>query len=216
MKNKIKPQLSLLLSLLLLMACSANAADNKLSDEEKSEGWQLLFNGKDFTDWKMDKWNTDCFKIEDSSVKCYGKAAMLYYTKKADYKNFHFVANVMTKKGANSGIFFHTKYQDKGWPVGHEAQVNCTQKDPVKTGSVYIVQKYLKQAHKDDEWFKYEIIVEGQRVITKVNGKVIADYTETTNDGKRKLSSGTFGLQSHDPGSVVFYKNIKVKQLAAK
>ena len=56
MKNKIKPQLSLLLSLLLLMACSANAADNKLSDEEKSEGWQLLFNGKDFTDWKMDKW----------------------------------------------------------------------------------------------------------------------------------------------------------------
>lgn len=216
MKNKNKSQISLISSLLLIMACSAIAGNNELSDKEKSEGWQLMFNGKDFTDWKMDKWNTDCFKIEDSSVKCYGKAAMLYYTKKTDYKNFHFVATVMTKKGANSGIFFHTKYQDKGWPVGHEAQVNCTQSDPVKTGSVYIVQKYLKQAHKDDEWFKYEIIVEGQRVITKVNGKVIADYTETTNDGRRKLSSGTFGLQSHDPGSVVFYKNLKVKELAAK
>ncbi|MCM8530041.1 MAG: DUF1080 domain-containing protein [Lentisphaeraceae bacterium] len=208
-----KSNILLSLCLLLLFNVNSFAADNKLSDQEKSDDWQLLFNGKDFTNWKMDKWNTNCFKIEDNSIKCFGKASMLYYTKKIDYKNFHFVATVMTKKGANSGIFFHTKYQDKGWPIGHEAQVNCTQKDPVKTGSVYIVEKYLKQAHKDNEWFKYEIIVEGQRIITKINDKVIADYTETKNDGRRKLSAGTFGLQSHDPGSVVFYKNIKVKEL---
>ena len=208
--NKCK--LSLILSVLFLLSGGVFAADNVLTDKEKSEGWQLLFNGKDFTDWKMDKWNTNCFKIEDSSIKCYGKAAMLYYSKKTDYKDFHFVATVMTKKGANSGIFFHTKYQDKGWPVGHEAQVNCTQGDPVKTGSVYIVKKYMEQAHKDDEWFKYEIIVKGNNVITKVNGKIISDYTETSHDGRRKLSSGTFGLQSHDPGSTVFYKNIKASR----
>ena len=212
-KNTKKSKLVLIISILILIAGSSFAADNELTDKEKSDGWQLLFNGKDFTDWKMDKWNTNCFKVEDSSVKCYGKAAMLYYSKKTDYKNFHFVATVMTKKGANSGIFFHTKYQDKGWPIGHEAQVNCTQKDPVKTGSVYIVEKYMKQAHKDDEWFNYEIIVKGNNIITKVNDKIIANYTETKNDGRRKLSAGTFGLQSHDPGSVVFYKNIKVKEL---
>lgn len=204
---------TLLISILTLMSISLIAEDNALTDKEKSDGWKLMFNGKDFTNWKMDQWNTNCFKIEDNSIKCYGKAAMLYYTPKTDFKNFHFIANVMTKKGANSGIFFHTKYQDKGWPVGHEAQVNCTQGDPVKTGSIYIVQKYLEKAHKDDEWFKYEIIVEGQRIITKVNDKIISDYTEKNHDGRRKLSSGTFGLQSHDPGSVVFYKNIKVKEL---
>ena len=201
------------LSILFFLMLSSSAGDNTLTEKEKSDGWQLLFNGKDFTDWKTDKWNTDCFKVEDNSIKCYGKASMLYYTKKTDYKNFHFVATVMTKKNANSGIFFHTKWRKKGWPKGHEAQVNRTHKDPVKTGSVYIVKKYLEQAHEDSEWFKYEIIVEGQRVITKVNGKVLADYTETENDGKRMLSYGTFGLQSHDPGSIVFYKNIKVKEL---
>ena len=204
---------AMVLSIFLFGSCSSAVADNELSSAEKAAGWELLYNGRDFTDWQQDKWNADCFKIEDGAIKCYGKASMLYYTKKTDYKDFHFVANVMTKKSANSGIFFHTKYQDKGWPVGHEAQVNCTQKDPVKTGSVYIVEKYLGQAHNDDEWFKYEIIVKGNNVITKVNGKVIANYTETKNDGRRKLSSGTFGLQSHDPGSVVFYKNIKVKAL---
>ena len=59
-------------------------------------------------------------------------------------KDFHFKADVMTKPGSNGGIFFHTQYQDKGWPVGHEAQINQTQKDPVKTGSVYIVKKNSK------------------------------------------------------------------------
>ena len=211
MKNLFLSALIILMT--TLVSCSSVAADNELSSSEKSAGWELLFNGSDFTNWKQDKWNKDCFKVENGSIKCYGKASMLYYTKKTDYKDFHFVATVMTKKSANSGIFFHTKYQDKGWPVGHEAQVNCTQRDPVKTGSVYIVKKYLGQAHQDDEWFKYEIIVKGNNVITKVNGKVIANYTETKNDGRRKLSSGAFGLQSHDPGSIVFYKNIKVKAL---
>ena len=75
--------------------------------------------------------------------------------------DFHFKADVMTKPGSNGGIFFHTQYQDKGWPVGHEAQINQTQKDPVKTGSVYIVKKNLEAPAKDNEWFHYEIIVKG-------------------------------------------------------
>ncbi len=191
----------------------AIVADNTLTKEEKTSVWELLFNGSSFKDWKIDKWNPESFSIEDASIKCHGKASMIYYDKKTDYKNFHFKAKVKTKKGANSGIFFHSTYQDKGWPNGHEAQVNCTQKDPVKTGSIYIVQKYLKQAHQDDVWFNYEIIVEGQRIITKVDGVTISDYTEAPTDNRRKLSQGTFGLQAHDPGSVVYFKDIKVKTL---
>ena len=120
----------------------------------------------------------------------------------------------MTKPGSNGGIFFHTKYQDKGWPVGHEAQVNQTQKDPVKTGSIYIVKKHLEAPAKDDEWFRYEIIVKDRTVTTKVNGKVVVTYTEEADlKDRRKLSQGTFGIQAHDPNSIVLTKNIKVKLL---
>jgi len=188
-------------------------AENDLSESEKKDGWQLLFDGSSFSGWKIDQWHENSFSIVDATIKCNGEPSMLYYDAKKDYTDFHFVADVMTKKGANSGIFFHTAYQDKGWPIGHEAQVNCSQKDPVKTGSIYIVKKYLEQAHQDDEWFKYEIIVKGKNIITKVNGAVISDYTEEPTNDRRKLSQGTFGLQAHDPGSVVFYKNIKVKPL---
>ncbi|MGY8671771.1 MAG: family 16 glycoside hydrolase, partial [Verrucomicrobiia bacterium] len=60
----------------------------------------------------------------------------------------------------------------------------------------------------------YEIIVRGKTVETKVNGQTVVRYEEEADrKGKRKLSAGTFGIQAHDPGSVVLVKNIKVKPL---
>ena len=172
-----------------------------------------MFNGKDLTDWKVDKWNPESISVKDGAIKCHGKPSMVYYTGKGkEMTDFHFKADVMTKPGSNGGIFFHTQYQDKGWPVGHEAQINQTQKDPVKTGSVYIVKKNLKAPAKDNEWFHYEIIVKGNRVETKVDGKTVVVYEEGKDvTGKRKLSKGTIGLQAHDPGSIVLVKNIKGK-----
>ena len=68
---------------------------------------------------------------------------------------------------------------------------------------------------KDNEWFEYHIIVRGKRVIVKINGETTADYREPDNlkQGSRRISSGTFALQAHDPGSKVLYKNLRVKVL---
>jgi len=207
--------LSILALALSLSIGISNAEDNTLSDTEKQDGWINLFNGKDFTDWQIDKWHPTSFSIKDGAIKCHGKRSMIYHTGKAkDAKNFHFVADVMTKPGANGGIFFHAKYQDKGWPVGHEAQIDTTHTDPVRTGSIYIVKKNLKAPSKDNEWFRYEIIVKGNTVETKVNGKTVVTYQEKPDvKGPRKLSQGTFGIQAHDPHSIVLVKNIKVKLL---
>ena len=164
---------SLLLALFSFVTV-LSAADNALSKSEKADGWKLLFNGKNLNNWKIDKWNPKSISVKDGAIKCHGKPSMVYYTgKDKEMTNFHFKADVMTKPGSNGGIFFHTQYQDKGWPVGHEAQINQTQKDPVKTGSVYIVKKNLEAPAKDNEWFHYEIIVKGKRVETKVDGKTV-------------------------------------------
>jgi hypothetical protein len=203
---------------LALCATAAFAEDNSLTQEEKNDGWILLFNGKDLSGWQLDKWNPDSITVADGVIKCEGEPTMLYYTGEGkDMKDFHLVADVLTKPGANGGIFFHTQYQDKDWPVGHEAQINQTQGDPVKTGSVYIVKKNLEAPAKDDVWFKYEIIVKGSTIETKVDGKTVVTYEEPAGtEGTRKLSSGTIGIQAHDPGSVVLLKNIRVKLLDGK
>jgi hypothetical protein len=137
-----------------------------------------------------------------------------------NFKNFHFKAEVMTTPGSNSGIYFHTAYQEKSWPSkGYEVQVNNSHTDWRRTGSLYAVEDVKEVFVKDYEWFTEEIIVQGKKVTIKVNGKVVVDYTEPDNAQRpadmsgRMLSSGTFALQGHDPNSKVYFKNLQVMVL---
>lgn len=127
---------------------------------------------------------------------------------------------VMTTKGANSGIFFHTAYQESGWPLkGYEVQVNNTQSDWRRTGSLYSVQDVEEVSVKDNEWFTEYIKVEGKHVIVKINNRTVVHYTEPEGVEKeecraeKRLSSGTFALQGHDPDSKVYYKGVLVRPL---
>ena len=69
---------------------------------------------------------------------------------------------------------------------------------------------------KDNEWFTYEIIVNGKNVKTIVNGKTITDFTEPAEPAKGIPTvgeKGLFALQAHDPGSTVMFRNLQVKRL---
>ena len=156
------------------------------------------------------------------TIKVHNGRSHLFYigpVENAVFKNFHFSAKVKTTPGSNSGIYFHTKYQQTGWPKkGYECQVNITHSDKKKSGGLYDAQNIFKQHANDDQWYTQEIIVRDKHIVTKIDGKVIVDYVEPedVNFAKwpgRKLSSGTFAIQGHDPKSVVYFKDIKVKPL---
>ena len=126
----------------------------------------------------------------------------------------------MTYPGANSGIYFHTQYQESSWPEkGFEVQVNNSHTDWRRTGSLYAVQDVKEVFVKDNEWFTEYFKVEGKHVIVKLNDKTVVDYTEPADVKRdagmegRVLSGGTFALQGHDPNSKVYFKNIMVKPL---
>ena len=187
----------------------------------QEKGWISLFNGKDLTDWKVGD-NASTFSVENGTIKVAGPTAHLFYegdVANHNFKNFEFKAKVMTKPGANSGIYIHTQYQKGGWPEwGYEVQVNNSQEDWKRTGSLYNILDVKETYVKDNEWYTEYIKVEGKRIIIKINDIVVVDYTEPEsplrNAGShRVLSSGTFALQGHDLGSVVFYKDIMVKPL---
>ncbi|MBS1501002.1 MAG: DUF1080 domain-containing protein [Bacteroidetes bacterium] len=186
------------------------------------DGWISLFDGKSLNGWKVGD-NAETFSVQDGMIVVHGKTAHLFYdgpVQDHNFKNFEFKADVMTHQGANSGIYIHTAYQQGGWPAkGYEIQVNNTHTDWRRTGSVYGIQDIKDVYVKEGEWFTIDITVQGKRIIVKINGKVVNDYTEpadlhrTGNDSLRMLSSGTFALQGHDPNSLVYFKNIMVKPL---
>lgn len=191
-------------------------------ENETDNGWISLFNGKNLDGWKAGE-NADTFTVANGAIKVAGPRAHLFYqgdVENHDFKNFEFKATVMTKPGANSGIYIHTEYEEDGWPSkGYEVQVNNSQQDWKRTGSLYNIVDIKETYVKDNTWYTEYIKVEGKRIIVKINDTVVVDYTEPEkpkrDDGQKKrvLGSGTFALQGHDPGSVVFYKDIMVKPL---
>jgi hypothetical protein len=150
---------------------------------------------------------------------------------------------VKTTPNSNSGVYFHTKYQDSGWPEqGFECQVNTSHKDPKKTGSLYaIANMYVamkpepefavrvdkagaqiwkdKAPSSDGVWFDYHIIVVDDTVTLKINGETTVQWTQPV-DWKgpqgmpgRMLGNGTIAIQAHDPDSETHYRDIKIKPL---
>ena len=206
----------------LSVCCALLLSGITFADEK--DGFTTLFNGKSLDGWKKSAENEKSIRLEDGAIVANGNRCHLFYVgNDKPFKDFHFTAEVMTKPSANGGIYFHTKYQEEGWPLtGHECQVNNSySRDPQKTGGVYKVAKVLEAPAKDNEWFKYEIIVQGNHVVVKINGKVTADYMENPEElakdesiePGRRIGQGTFALQAHDPGSTVLYRNIRVKRL---
>jgi hypothetical protein len=192
------------------------------NNSKAKKGWISLFDGKTLDGWKASE-KPGTFSVEDGAIRVGGPRSHLYYEGSVmnhDFKNFEFKAKVMTKPGSNSGIYFHTAYQDKGFPdKGFEVQVNNSHTDWKRTAGLYDIKDTKEVYVKDNVWFTEYIKVEGKHVITKINNKVVTDWTQPDDfvppkgHPERIISSGTFALQGHDPKSVVFFKDIMVKPL---
>ena len=203
--------------LLLALSLSVSSAFAAAAD-----GWIPLFNGKNLDGWKAAE-NPATFAVVDGQLVCKGPRAHLFYAGPVQnhvFKNFELQAEILTKPGANSGVYFHTEYQEKGWPnKGYEIQVNNSHKDPKRTAGVYAIKDNFAEVAKDNVWFTLRIRVEGQRIQTWVDGKLISDYTEEAKPERPKgmagrlLSSGTIAIQGHDPLSEVHYRSIQIRPL---
>lgn len=210
---------------LLAALCGAALllAPHSLTRLQAQDGWVSLFDGKSLDGWKVGE-NASTFKVEDGAIVVFGPRAHLYYMGPVNehvFTDFEWKADVMTFPGSNSGMYFHTEYQEGGWPMkGYEVQVNNSHTDPIRTGSLYNIVNVMNTAPaKDNEWFTQHVIVQGKTVTIKVNGKTTVEYTEPAGVSRpadmkgRLIDRGTFALQGHDPKSRVHYKNLMVKVL---
>lgn len=195
-----------------------NQASHAQTTTPDKDGWYSLFDGKSLDGWKAAE-HLKAFKVEDGLIVA-GSTNLthLYYVgpvQNARFKNFELKAEVKTRPQGNSGIFYHTEFQPKGIPKGFEFQINNTGSDKrYRTGAIYPARPLDRVVTKDDEWFECHLIVVGSKVVQKVNGETLMDV-ELPLDAKTglTLSSGTFAIQSHDPGSNVYFRSLRVKPL---
>ncbi len=217
----MKPRVECLVAVLCLtLACAAALA----ADGE----WIPLFDGKTLNGWRAGE-NPVSFRVTDGAIVADGPRAHLFYdggARRADFRNFELLADVRTEPGANSGIYFHTRFQPSGFPVkGFEVQINNSAlgeggyRELKRTGSLYGVRNVYKVMARDGEWFTMRASVRGRRIQIHLGDTLLVDYVEPENpvpdknEPERRLSSGTFALQCHDAGSKVSFRNIRVKSL---
>ena len=229
-------RIATLLLALGILATASTAAVAQLTEEMKRDGWVSAFNGTTLEGWKANGPDGG-FKVENGVIVGVGGMNHLYYME--ELRNFELKIDVKINKGGNSGVYVKSQWQDNTWPTtGYELQVNSSQSDPQKTGTLYNIVKIYKAPHGDDEWFTYHLICNGNSLDVRVNGELLYTYVDPTRapgagrggqgggqnqqgttppaiteQTKRISQAGHIALQQHDPGSTPQFKNIFVKKL---
>ena len=217
----MKPIRSLLLILLLTAAVSLHA----------EEAWRDLFNGKDLTGWKPNAY-PESWSVVDGTIKAHATKSsshLFFIRDKTDgverFKNFELEVVTRSEPNSNSGIFIHTDMTTSNAQLhlakGYEIQLNSTEKEKRKTGSLYAVVDLDKSPVDESQWFKVRITVRGKQITIQLNDKTVVDYTEPENVVRpadragRKLNpeGGAIALQAHDPGSVFYFKSVRIRSL---
>ncbi len=215
------PRFITLLAAVLLTATSAFSADD----------WQSLFNGKDLTGLRANVM-PESFSIVDGAIRVNAtrESAHLFYVGDLKdgfvrFKNFELELRARSEPSANSGVFIHTDMTTRDKPLhlakGYEIQLNSSEREKRKTGSLYAVVDLDKSPVDESQWFRVRIIVRDQRITIHLNDQQVVDYTEPPGVQRpaeragRLLSAdgGGIALQAHDPKSVFYFKDIRIKRL---
>ena len=192
-------------------AAQPNAAQadqiNTLTEEEKKEGWQLLFDGKSMDAWTDTEGNGFPEKgwvIEDGVLTVLGSAEGEHtgggdIITKEQYGNFELSVDFNIPKGANSGIKYFVVNNFPGQAdnyLGLEYQIIDDENHPdAKLGvngnrtvaSLYdLIPAENKSVNAVGEWNQAKILVNGNHVEHWLNGSKVLAY-ERNSDAFRKL-----------------------------
>jgi hypothetical protein len=141
------------------------------------------------------------------------------------FTNFELELLVRGEPNSNSGIFIHTDMTTRAnrlyLDTGYEIQLNSTEKEKRKTGSLYDVVDFEESIVDETDWFRVNVRVVDKRITVKIDGQQVVDNTEPRNpvrSTKRqgrvlRPEGGAISLQAHDNDSVFYFKDIRVKRL---
>ncbi len=198
-----------------------------LSDEEKKEGFKVLFDGTN-----MDLWtgNTIDYTVKNGNILIdpkEGNHGNLYT--KQEFSNFIYRFEFQLTPGANNGLGIRAPLEGDAAYVGMELQILDNEADKYKDlhayqyhGSVYGVipakRGFLKPT---GEWNYEEVIVNGPKIKVILNNEIIldGDISDAIKNGTMDhnqhpgllRTTGHIGFLGH--GDVVRFRNIRVKEL---
>ncbi|HEV8003426.1 MAG TPA: DUF1080 domain-containing protein [Planctomycetaceae bacterium] len=179
-----------------------------LSRDEIEQGWISLFDGRTLFGWQP---NSDMnWSVRDGVIRAdRGKPGLLLTTfELADYE---FRCDYRLEKGGNSGLFIRTPFSPKN-PAKDCYELNMCDSHPAfPTGSIVGRKKANGTLRGEGAWMTMFARVEGNRIIARLDGQPVIDFTD---DSPNRLRVGRIGLQMN--GGAVEFRNVCLRPLSTK
>ena len=215
------------------------AAANALSELEKTQGWQLLFDGRGGAGWHgyNQQGVPDCWALEDGCLTMNttgGGESQDLITDKV-YRDFAFTTEYRLTKGANSGVIFQVK-EDSAYVfpyetgpefqlIDHESWTEELKVWQIHGANYAMYPPATKPYKPAGEWNRLLLVVAGNEVTQVINGVVTVKYTKYSDEWNKlrdsgkwtafpdwgKFDEGHVSLQNH--GTKVWFRDIKIKEL---
>ena len=189
--------------------------------EVKEEGWIELFNGRDVSGWRENKYRHQPeWKVIDGVLTGHGGQGYLSSLEDFDDFELYAEARISDTGGGrgNSGIYFRCAPhldKKKEFPPGYEAQLDHGDNNN-PTGSIYALRakgaRAPKLGTKDGEWVRMRIRAVGNHLQTWVNGKPAADCR----DPGSRLKKGSILLQMHHKTGKVEFRIVRIRKISKK
>jgi hypothetical protein len=228
------------LSPLLLAACTLLPDDdvpvpNTLTDDERTGGVELLFDGASTRGWRGYR-QAECpggWQVVDGALTRVSEAGDIVTVE--EYGDFELDFEWRIATGANSGVMFRvTEDHEAPWETGPEFQIldNRGHKDGLdprtSAGANYAMHAPLEDVTKPaGEWNEARLVVRGPHVEHWLNGVKVVEYELWSADWQARVAAckwkdrpdygrrrtGRIALQDH--GDWVAFRDVKLRRLVA-
>ena len=130
--NQYIIRLSLLFSIVSIISCNSSPKNNELSEDEKKNGWTLLFDGKSTGGWHL--YNADkkvsVWEVKDGELFCNAQNGKDHGDLVTDeeFENFDLMFEWKMSADGNSGVFINSIERDTipaAWFSGPEYRSYC-------------------------------------------------------------------------------------------
>ena len=180
-----------------------NIRVRELPDQEK---WEVLYGGPaDFAKWQVSS-GKPSFDPRGDVLRGDGNGQLATLD---DYRDFVLHLYIRGTRHHNGGVIFRSLPGMQGRRrQSYEIQLHDVEGAHYSTGSLYSFKRAIYPRIAAEQWFPFQLIVQGRTCLVRINGENVLEY-----DGLQNLEAGRIELQAHDPGRWIEYKQIRVRRL---
>ncbi len=216
----------------------ARAQDKTATDPGDEAGFVRLFNGKDLSGWEGD---LQVWSVKDGAIRCQspekGSRNWLVW-RGGTLEDFELRLRFRFSAG-NSGVQVRSKEVEKCMVRGYQVEVAPKEKmglwhhslspakershlatagqkvviapDGKKTITTFGEPEQVQAAFKENQWNDLVVTARGPRLVQIINGVVFVELTDR--EKQYAARSGVLAFQDHGHGTVVEFKDIRLKTL---